>query len=177
MYPSQRRPSGAPAPVNTGQVNDPSSTTQTNTNPYHRVPATNPASQILPFNCADPFDDPFVVSTPSTPVERQFDQNSVSTPPKKRCCHLRVARKYQNLPGPPGGMNSSFGHPGHREFDRMMPGQGGYSGSYHGGTCSYLSLILLSVEILIYGLIHFTLFHQSVVVALHYDSIMSYYSS
>jgi hypothetical protein len=33
------------------------------------------------------------------------------------------------------------------------------------------------VEILIYGLILFTLFHQSVVVALHYDSIMSYYSS
>jgi hypothetical protein len=33
------------------------------------------------------------------------------------------------------------------------------------------------VEILIYGLIHFTLFHQSVVVALHCDSIMSYYSS
>jgi hypothetical protein len=34
-----------------------------------------------------------------------------------------------------------------------------------------------AVEILIYGLIHFTLFHQSVIVALHYDSIMSYYSS
>jgi hypothetical protein len=33
------------------------------------------------------------------------------------------------------------------------------------------------VEILIYGLILFTLFHQSVIVALHYDSIMSYYSS
>jgi hypothetical protein len=32
------------------------------------------------------------------------------------------------------------------------------------------------VEILIYGLIHFTLSIQSVVVALHYDSIMSYYS-
>jgi hypothetical protein len=31
----------------------------------------------------------------------------------------------------------------------------------------------LPVEILIYGLILFTLFHQSVVVALHYDSIMS----
>jgi hypothetical protein len=33
------------------------------------------------------------------------------------------------------------------------------------------------VEILIYGLILLHLFHQSVVVALHYDSIMSYYSS
>jgi hypothetical protein len=33
------------------------------------------------------------------------------------------------------------------------------------------------VEILIYGLIHSTLFHQSVAVALHYDSIMSYHSS
>jgi hypothetical protein len=29
----------------------------------------------------------------------------------------------------------------------------------------------LRVEILIYGLILFTLFHQSVIVALHYDSI------
>jgi hypothetical protein len=36
---------------------------------------------------------------------------------------------------------------------------------------------LQRVEILIYGLIHFTSFHQSVEVALHYDSIMSYYSS
>jgi hypothetical protein len=36
---------------------------------------------------------------------------------------------------------------------------------------------VLTVEILIYGLILFTLFHQSVVVALHCDSIMSYYSS
>jgi hypothetical protein len=34
-----------------------------------------------------------------------------------------------------------------------------------------------TVEILIYGLIYFTLFHQSMAVALHYDSIMSYYSS
>jgi hypothetical protein len=36
---------------------------------------------------------------------------------------------------------------------------------------------LPTVEILIYGLIHFTLFHQSMVVALYYDFIMSLHSS
>jgi hypothetical protein len=99
MYPFQRRPSGAPAPVNTGQVNDPSSTTQTNTNPYHRVPATNLVSQILPFNCADPFDDPYVVSTSSTPVERQFNQNSVSTPPKNDAASYVSPGSIKTCPG------------------------------------------------------------------------------
>jgi hypothetical protein len=37
--------------------------------------------------------------------------------------------------------------------------------------------LVVPVEILIYGLIHSTLFHQSVAVTLHCDSIMSYYSS
>jgi hypothetical protein len=37
--------------------------------------------------------------------------------------------------------------------------------------------VVSTVEILIYGLILFTLFHQSIIVALHCDSIMSYYSS
>ncbi|KAF8551964.1 hypothetical protein OG21DRAFT_1524079 [Imleria badia] len=76
MYPSQRCQSGAPTPVNTGQVNDLPSATQTNANPYQQIPATN-LSQMPPFNRADHFDDPFIVNTPSTPIERQFrDQNS-----------------------------------------------------------------------------------------------------
>lgn len=48
-------------------------------------------------------------------------------------------------------MNSGFGHPGHLEFDRMTPGQGGYSGSYpshHGGTaCSYLIVLFSALFI------------------------------
>ncbi|KAG6369937.1 hypothetical protein JVT61DRAFT_13322 [Boletus reticuloceps] len=93
-------------------------------NPYHCVPANPPQIPGPPFNRTDPYDDPFTVNTPSTPVDGQFhNQNS-----------------YQSLPGRPVGMNSGFGHPGHLEFDRMTPSQGrmtpsqgGYLGSYHGG--------------------------------------------